>query len=158
MKEFISLPKHPRYEINMDGIIRNAKTKAIKSQYVGSTGYYMISFSYHNKSHPHRVHRLLAITYIPNPENKAQINHINGNKLDYNLSNLEWCTEQENKKHAFDIGLINNTGENNGMSILKEYQVKRIKRLLLDGLTQQSIADKYGVSRSCILGIKINRL
>lgn len=153
-----AIKNHPRYEISKDGIIRNAKTKAIKSQYIGSTGYYMVSFSYDGKTKPQRVHRLLAMTYLDNDGSRDCVNHIDGDKLNNSLSNLEWCTHAENMKHAFSTGLANNTGENNGQSKLTEGQVVEIKRLIASGKSQYKIAAEYGVSRSCILGIKLGRL
>ncbi len=53
-------------------------------------------------------HRIKAITFIPNPENKLEINHIDGNKLNNELSNLEWCTRIENARHAHRLWLIKN--------------------------------------------------
>ena len=156
---FYQLETHQRYEINKLGVIRTISTKAIKSQYVGSTGYYMASFSVNGKSKPARVHRLLAFTFIPNPYAFPEINHIDGDKLNYSLSNLEWCTHKENMEHAFNTGLANNTGEKNGMAKLTEFKVMEIKALLAEGnLSQYKIADLFGVSRSCVLGIKLGRL
>lgn len=57
------------------------------------------------KSKYYTIHRLLAEHFIPNPQNKAEVNHINGDKHDNRLENLEWATSAENRQHAFDNGL-----------------------------------------------------
>lgn len=153
---FKTIQSHPKYEINKLGVIRDKLKFKIKSQYVGSTGYYMVSFSTKNKSKPFRVHRLLAMCFVPNPHNKPHINHIDGNKLNNSIDNLEWVTHKENMRHAFRTGLANNSGVKNGMSKLSEEQVVRIKFLLSEGkLSQQKIAEQIGgISRSAVMNIK----
>jgi len=155
--KFYTIKEHPRYEITKCGTIRNKINKKIKSQYVGSTGYYMVSFSYNNKSKPQRVHRLLAKTFIENPMERKFINHIDGNKLNNDLTNLEWCTHSHNMKHAFETGLVNNTGTRNGMSKLNDKKVMQIKKMLKDGISQSKIGEIFNVSRSAILKIHLEK-
>lgn len=155
--EYKTIPNHPRYEISKEGTIRTKVSLKIKSQYVGSTGYYMVSFSYSNKSKPLRVHRLIAETYIPNPESQPEINHKDGNKLNNDIANLEWVTHLENMQHANKTGLMNNRGSNNGTSKLKEADIPKIRELLKTKLSQQKIANMFNVSRSAILMIHLNK-
>lgn len=68
-------------------------------------GYYNISLYKNGKSKNFRVHRLVALHFISNPENKPQINHIDGDKSNNHVDNLEWCTASENTQHAYDNGL-----------------------------------------------------
>lgn len=75
------------------------------SQRIDRAGYLTIKLSKHGKDSTQYVHRLLALAFIPNPMNKQYVNHINGNKLDNRLENLEWVDHSENMKHAFRTGL-----------------------------------------------------
>ena len=66
-------------------------------------GYLKLSLSEQNRKKMYFVHRLVALTFIPNPDNLPQVNHIDGNKQNNHYSNLEWCTISENTKHGFRV-------------------------------------------------------
>lgn len=68
-------------------------------------GYLQVLLYEEGKPHPKKVHRLVAEAFIPNLDNKPQVNHINGDKTDNRVKNLEWCTNSENQLHAYKNGL-----------------------------------------------------
>lgn len=92
---------------------------------------YLFTSLYDSKAKIHigRISRLVAITFIPNPENKSQVNHINGIKSDNRVENLEWATPSENMIHAIKSGLKKaNEGEKCNFSKLTERQVLEIRK------------------------------
>lgn len=99
-----------------------------------------------------QVGRLIALTFIPNPNNKPQINHKNGIKTDDRVENIEWCTQSENTQHAYDNGLIKKRlGENHHNSILTKVEVANIRDEYETGeVSQQYLANKYSVARKTI--------
>lgn len=93
-----------RYEVSNLSNIRIAATKRLIAAFV--VGGYVQAALRMNKVYKHvKVHRMSAIAFIPNPENKPQVNHIDGNKLNNNITNFEWVTSSENHLHAFKTGL-----------------------------------------------------
>jgi len=109
-----------------------------------------------HKSKNHKIHRLVAFAFIPIINGKIEINHIDGNKKNNEINNIEWCTSSENKKHAFKLGLRNNKGEN-GSHKIKEKQAIEIK-YQNKGKTLKCIAKKYNVSIALISKIKNNKV
>lgn len=79
-------------------------------------GYLFVTLSKNGAIKNQYIHRLSAETFIPNTENKPQVNHINGDKTDNNVNNLEWATVSENMKHAYQIGLSGNIGPNHSFA------------------------------------------
>lgn len=113
-----------------------------------SNGYHNVSFSVDGKVTKHKVHRLVAAAFIPNHEDKFTVNHIDGDKTNNEVSNLEWATLSENNKHAYDTGLYTTFGENQPTSILKYDEVKKIRELHKTGnYFHRELAEMFGVSR-----------
>jgi hypothetical protein len=88
------------------GFVMNLKTKKVLHNQVFKSGYVYATLCKNGKKKNRSLHRIIAMTFIPNPESKAEVNHKNGNKLDNHFALLEWSTPSENKKHAFATGLM----------------------------------------------------
>ena len=99
-----------------------------------------------------KVHRLVALAFIPNPENKPCVNHINGVKTDNRVENLEWCTYSENTKHAVLTELKKGVkGERSHLSKLKKEEVIKIRKLKEDcNYSNAELGKMFGVSCSQI--------
>lgn len=91
----------PRKIIRPNGVCVIKPEKEMKLPV--DNGYARINFSINGKNHLKRVHRLVAEAFIPNPQNKPCINHIDGNKQNNHISNLEWCTKKENIIHSCSV-------------------------------------------------------
>ena len=93
------------YEVNSRGEVRNPKGQILKNISLNNCGYLRICIRKRPKLLKFFIHRLVAETFIPNPENKKYVNHKDGNKLHNNIDNLEWVTAKENQKHALENNL-----------------------------------------------------
>lgn len=102
------IPGFPSYTIDECGNVYGPQGP--KPLYLGPKGYYYVSMwnKNTNKHCRFNVHKLVALTYIPNPNNYSVINHIDGNKTNNSISNLEWCTQRDNIHHAYKTGLTRN--------------------------------------------------
>ena len=102
MKEY---PLNTNYLVNEKGEIFSKRFNKKLTPKVNWDGYHRVQIWKDNKCVMVSWHRIIAQTFIPNPENKPFVNHINGVKSDNRVENLEWCTQQENIIHAFKTGL-----------------------------------------------------
>jgi len=115
-------------------------------------GYEVTTLWKNNKSYPRSISRLVAQHFIDNPLNKAEVNHIDGNKLNNDVSNLEWCTRSENLLHSIRIGI---RPKPLGNRKLTQKQVDKI-RTLIGTKTHEALAKDFGVKYSTIAHIKRN--
>jgi len=136
------IPEFPDYAVSGDGEVMritdggpNAKSGLVLQTYIRNQ-YPAVNLYRNRKMFPHSVHRLIAKGFIPNPENKPQVNHIDGNRLHSYYSNLEWYTSRENVRHALNTGLRGK---------LDRKSVAEIRRLREAGTPQAEIAQKFNI-------------
>lgn len=124
-------------------VLMPTKTKA---------GYYIVNLHIDKKRKKMYVHRIVALCYIDNPENKATVNHKDGDKSNNSVKNLEWLTQIDNAKHAWSSGLNNNSFK------LNKNQVDEIKYLYSNTKTShRELALKYNVTHTQIYNILNNK-
>ena len=119
-------------------------------------GYLGVSLTKNSISKSKLVHRLIGETFLFVKIDK-EINHIDGNKKNNNLNNLEICTRGENIRHAFKSGLRSHRGKNHPQYFVNNEMRTEIRRLLTTGITQQEIGKIVGVNQTLVSDIKLNK-
>lgn len=112
MEKWMTIKEFPIYEINQYGQIRNKRTGYIKKPRLDSWGYHQVKLSKgeHSKTYNKTVHRLVATTFYGENDPSLQVNHIDGNKLNNHIKNLEFVTGSENVQHAYATGIRRPSG------------------------------------------------
>jgi hypothetical protein len=133
---------------------RTIKSKMIKFWY-DKDGYARVTLHFKGSKKHYMVHRLVALSFIENPDNKPTVNHKDGDKINNNIDNLEWSTYKEQINHADDNNLrVMPNGENWYNAKLTEDKVREIFYLYKSGkYSQRKLAEIYGVSTGAIQGI-----
>lgn len=147
MEEFRDLQGFDNYQIsNLGRIYSKKKRTCLKVKKLGNSGYYQVRLSKDGKYVYKNLHRILAETFIPNPNNYRTVNHINGNKLDNRISNLEWADDCTQQHQACLLGLKPTT-----QHILTEEEILDVyKRYFEKGESVCSIAKSYNTRQQQI--------
>ena len=145
-----------RYQISNLGRVKTVERyksdgrrqrEAIRKSQIDHQGYEFVLLFNGIKNCRHSVHVLVARAFIPNPHDKPQINHIDGDKTNNDVCNLEWCTASENQRHAVRTGLSHyKYGDENPRTKTSDSDIRLIRELRAKGWKLQPLADRFGVS------------
>lgn len=119
-----------KYQVSNKGRVRNKINKKILKKRIGTSGYYKVNLYRNKKVKTMEIHRLVAVAFIKSSKNKNEVNHIDGNKLNNNIINLEWVTHKENIEHAWKNKLFESVREasrrcgKDNPNAKKVYQIK----------------------------------
>jgi len=157
------------YEINEHGDVRSkdryVETSTGVRKYRGkkvhpylSSGYMKVDLNKDGHKGRKFVHRLLAETFLDNPENLPIVNHKDGDKLNNSLGNLEWCSYSYNYMHAMKAGMITPLkGEDSGRAKLSEKEVIEIRDKFREGMKQKELSKIYSTPLPTIKDITRGR-
>lgn len=144
------------YRIYIDGEVWSVKSGKFLKQET-SKGYKRVTLSINGKTKRFQAHRLVAMYFIENPLNKPCVNHIDGNKENNELNNLEWCTYSENENHSYNVlGKVNSIRKLSKLDIIdiRENCIKaNTKNVILFPGNVKTFILKYKVNRSTILNV-----
>ena len=142
------------YKVDENGNVFSVRNNKLLKRMMFPSGYeYVHLCNGKGKTKLFRVHRLVAETFIPNPNNLPEVNHKDGDKLNNNVKNLEWCTNLENMRHSVETGLRNIKGENNPSAKLTVKDVVNIRKEYIPKSKEfgtVALARKYGVTNVMI--------
>jgi predicted outer membrane lipoprotein len=153
------IPGWENYEASNLGRIRSfivTKNSRLMKQHTTRFGYKSLHLRKDKEPKGFLVHRLIAAAFgiLNSLDDPLYVNHIDGDKGNNNVSNLERVTRSQNEKHAFKIGLKSHKGEKHNQAKLNRKQVVVIRKKLIRGEAASAIAKEFGISRHTVYGIK----
>lgn len=164
MEKFLQLPEkekykvisgYPNYYISTYGNVYSRITKRILKYFVTNSGYRIVSLRSNGVTRKYSIHKLVCTAFKIQYKDKIWVNHIDGNKENNFIWNLEWVTPSENNKHSYNIGKnISICGEESHSSKLMESDVIFIRE---SNKTTKELANIFGVSTTAILDVKSKR-
>jgi len=148
MESWKRIKEYRNYLISDQGRVFNLKFKRFLKPAKNTWGYLQIVLQNNGVRKIQKVHRLVALAFISNPDKKPQVNHIDGIKTNNHVENLEWCTNSENSHHAMDNGLLKPVkGSKHYRAKLNENKVLKIRRIFATGdYTKTALGKMFGVS------------
>lgn len=152
---FGNIKSYPKSYKTGRGYIRNKPEEFIIGEGLSQKGYKRVNLS----GKIYMVHRIVALTWIPNVDvNRNQINHIDCNKLNNYVNNLEWVTNQENRDHAIANDLVMRRDKNCSFQKLSSHDIDIIEDLYYNKqMPQREIAEQYGVGQQTISRVLLHR-
>lgn len=133
------------------GEIYSSKSGRFISQRINHHGYLVVNLSINGKCKTFTVHRLIAKAFSPRNGNFKVVNHLDGNKLNNNISNLEWTTHKGNSQHALKLNLIKHArGKQTKNGKFSDSDIYMIRDYLKQGFSHSKISRMYGVTKSAI--------
>ena len=141
------------YFVSRDGVVTNTKSGRVLKSQINSSGYPCVTLRVDGVKKMYSIHRLVAMGYVSGFRDGLVVNHIDGDKMNYSPSNLEWVTSSQNSIHAYKNGLNSRSGENNGRHKLTKHQVSEIRWLHEVGVSKKELADVYDVGLKSIYDI-----
>lgn len=142
------------YQVSNFGKIRRFSDGKILKQSIGTSGYYKIALWKNGRYRHFLVHRIIAIHFIQNPQNKKFVNHKDGNKLNNSIDNLEWMTRKENHSHAAKSGLMSH-GTDRHNAKLNPSIAKQIRE---SSLSCSELSVIWGINERHVRKIKNNEI
>lgn len=140
------------FQISNTGKVFSKRTNKILKHHVAKSGYCTLATKVNGLNVAFRIHRLVATAFLANPENKPEVNHLDGNKANNIVSNLEWVTSKENIRHAFATGLKTvYSGIGKWNSKLSEEDVRAIR---LSTKSARELSTEYNVHHTQISRVK----
>lgn len=148
-----------KYLITDEGQIYSEITEKFLKPFKNPQGYYLIDISHNGKSYTRQLHRLVALTFIPNPNMLETVNHKNGDKSKNCAENLEWMTRLDNVRHAWETGLAKpRFGTDNPANVYSEEQIHCVCKLLESGYKNSKEIEKLtGVNFNTVKDIRQRR-
>jgi len=168
MEIWKTIENFPDYMVSDQGRVKSFKrykSGKLLKQWKTKNGYWFVVLYKNKKNYSKIVSRIIIETFNPvNNMEYLECNHIDGNKENNYIKNLEWLSRSGNQKHAFKIGLNSQLGEKNANSKLNDFKVRIIKQILNSPIikhlkiTQKEIGKIFGVKRKTISDIKNEKI